>query len=204
MWTSNEATDSDRQPICRGVQTLAWAMPKGGHSCTVHAQRPVGGWPARGDPENHPPPGELRPQGKTGRFRPHSGIFGRKHTLFWLIIWLFGLRKNLSSPAHGNTAVTAGTLAIGENGLKMAFFSGSAGTAHGAPQSSHVIYPGPHASGGHREILPLCFPFCSVYPTSTFCACAKHSPLVVGDLRAELQGALCRIDPQGFGSHLPP
>ena len=35
---------------------------------------------------------------------------------------------------HGNTVVTAVTVAIGENGSEMAYFSHSAGTAHGAPR----------------------------------------------------------------------
>ena len=41
--------------------------------------------------------------------------------------------KNLSSPAYGNTVVTAVSLAIGGNRFKIAYFSYSVGTAHGAP-----------------------------------------------------------------------
>ena len=40
---------------------------------------------------------------------------------FEVIIRVLGLSTNLSSPAYGNTVVTAATLAIGENGSKVAF-----------------------------------------------------------------------------------
>ena len=40
---------------------------------------------------------------------------------------------------HGNTVATAATVAIGENGSKIASFSHSAGTAHGAPPQLHFF-----------------------------------------------------------------
>ena len=46
------------------------------------------------------------------------------------MIWVFGMSNNLGSPVYGNTVVTAVTLAIGENGSKIAYFSHSAGRAH--------------------------------------------------------------------------
>ena len=61
---------------------------------------------------------------KNSRFRQQSGIFSGKHSLFQLITC--GLRKNLSSPAYGNTVATVVTLAVRENGSKIAYVSHSA------------------------------------------------------------------------------
>ena len=61
--------------------------------------------------------------------------------LFQLVIQLFGLSKNLSSPSYGNAVVTAVTLAIVENGstrrLLFAQHAYSAGTAW----AQHTVRP---------------------------------------------------------------
>ena len=51
--------------------------------CTARAQRPIVSWLAHDHPANHPPPAELRPEGKNSRFRQQSGIFSGKYSLFF-------------------------------------------------------------------------------------------------------------------------
>ena len=58
---------------------------------------------------------------------------------------------------YGNTVIIAVTLAIGGNGSKMAYFSHSAGTAHGAPSESpkslsHCYLDPPHAGCSLRLV----------------------------------------------------
>ena len=85
-----------------------------------------------------PPTVDRHPKLPLSNMQPH--VFHRA-----LQQWLsgVGLSKNLSSPAHGNTVVTAVPLAIGENGSKIAYFSHSAGTAHGAPPMAFIAGPAP-------------------------------------------------------------
>ena len=47
--------------------------------------------------------------------------------------------ENLSSPASGSTVAAAVTFGIGQNGSKIAYFSHSAGIAHGAPPPQVVV-----------------------------------------------------------------
>ena len=94
--------------------------------------RPIVGYLSRDRPENHPPSGELRPQGKNSSFLQQSGIFRGKSSLTHrLITSVFGPSKNLRSP-YGNTVGIAVTLDFGGNGSKVAKFSHSARPAHGA------------------------------------------------------------------------
>ena len=92
---------------------------------TVRTQRPIVSKLSCDHPENHPPLGEQRPQGKNSRFRQQSGIVSWKCSLFSLIIRAFGLTKNLSSLVYGNTIA-----------IVLPWPSGDFRTAHGAPPVS--------------------------------------------------------------------
>ena len=53
-----------------------------GNQGGVSAQRPIVNELSCDHPENPPPPWELRPQGKTSRFRRQFGTFSGKYSLF--------------------------------------------------------------------------------------------------------------------------
>ena len=128
-----------------GVPVCDWST---GATAEQHshtwAQHPMVRWHSRDHPANHPPPRERHPRGKNGRFRQQSGSVSGKYSLFQLIICVFELSQNPSSPVYGNTVVTAVTLANGGNGSKIAYFAHSAGTAPGAPPQ---YQSGPTACG---------------------------------------------------------
>ena len=82
----------------------------------------------------------MCPQGKTSRFRQQSGIFSVKNRVAKLIITVWRLSRNLRSPVPWNTVVTAVTLAIGENGSKIAYFSHSTQNVPLGASKTHFAY----------------------------------------------------------------
>ena len=124
----------------------------GGRFCTAgRAQRQIVSWLSRDHPD-HPPPGELRPQGKNSRFRQQSGIVSGKYSLSKLLIRSFGLSQNLSSPAYSHLSHRGKWV---QNSLR--YFSHSACNRNPQPQPKppqlRPHQPQPLASSPPKPIL---------------------------------------------------